>query len=152
MLCGMPWLPTEFEAPARLELSTGHHLRQISAGDVDIDYPAVMGSRERLWAKFGELWGWPPADMSLEDDRRDLERHVAEMEANESFNYAVFPPDEAELLGCVYVDPPPDGYDAESGWWVVDAHAGGPLEGAVDAEIPCWLQAAWGFGNVHRIG
>ena len=28
----------------------GHHLRQIRADDVDIDYPAVMGSRERLWA------------------------------------------------------------------------------------------------------
>ena len=148
----MAWLPTDFEAPARLELSTGHHLRQISASDVDIDYPAVMGSRERLWAKFGELWGWPPADMTLEDDRRDLERHVAEMATNESFNYAVFPDDEAELLGCVYVDPPPDGHDAESGWWVVDAHAGGPLEAALDGEIPGWLQDAWGFRNVHYIG
>jgi len=132
-------------------LATGHHLRQIREADVDIDYPAVMGSRESLWAKFGELWGWPPPDMTLEQDRADLARHAREMEANESFNYAVLDAGETELLGCVYIDPPPAGADAEASWWVVDAHAKGPLDAALEVTVPAWLAEAWGFQSVHYL-
>jgi hypothetical protein len=57
----MPWLRDGFISPQRVELATGDHLRPIRADDVDIDYRAVMGSRERLWELYGEAWGWPPA-------------------------------------------------------------------------------------------
>ena len=82
------WLPEGFAHPERVGLPTGHHLRPIQESDVGIDYPAVMGSRESLWAKYGEAWGWPPAHMSFEEDRRDLARHEAEMRDREAFNYA----------------------------------------------------------------
>jgi hypothetical protein len=85
----MSWLPEDFVHPERVELPTGHHLRPIRASDVDMDYPAVMGSRESLWARFGEMWGWPPEDMSHEADRQDLARHEAEISAQVTFNYAV---------------------------------------------------------------
>jgi hypothetical protein len=77
----MPWLADDFVHPERLELPTGHHLRPIRESDVDIDYPAVMGSQERLWAKYGEMWRWPPADMTYEFDRKDLARHEDEIAA-----------------------------------------------------------------------
>ena len=87
-----------------------------------------MGSRERLWALYGDLWGWPPATMTYEEDRADLARHAAEMPVNESFNYAVFDAGETELLGCIYIDPPgegsPAGSDAFVSWWVVDDAVG----------------------------
>jgi hypothetical protein len=102
----MAWLPGDFTHPERVELATGHHLRPIRAGDVDIDYPAVMGSRERLWAKYREAWGWPAADMTFEADREDLARHEEEIAAHITFNYAVLDDGETELLGCVYIDPP----------------------------------------------
>jgi hypothetical protein len=149
----MPWLPAHFSHPERLELATGHHLRPIRESDVEIDYPAVMGSRDRLWATYGELWGWPPADMTYEQDREDLARHEREIAAHESFNYAVLDHDETELLGCVYVDPPdeqvPDGTDAVASWWVVDREAGGDLERALDELVPRWLSDLWGFHAVH---
>jgi hypothetical protein len=50
----MPWLPADFAHPTRVQLDDGHHLRPIRESDVDIDYPAVMGSRERLWSLYGE--------------------------------------------------------------------------------------------------
>jgi hypothetical protein len=78
------WLPDGFSHPQRLDLLTGHHLRPIREADVDIDYSAVMGSRERLWAKYGAAWGWPPADMSYEADREDLARHEREIAAQET--------------------------------------------------------------------
>ena len=149
----MAWLPDDFSLPERVDLPTGHHLRPIRADDVDIDFPAVMGSRERLWAKYGEAWGWPPADMSFEADREDLAHHEAEIAALETFNYALLDADETELLGCVYVDPPdarsPAGADAIASWWVVDDAAGTELERVLDEFVPRWLAGPWGFTAVH---
>lgn len=120
---------------------------------MDIDYPAVMGSQERLSAKYGEFWGWPPADMSFEHDREDLARHEREANANETWNYAILDEPESELLGCVYIDPPagdaPPGSDAMVSWWVVEAAVGTPLERALDEALPGWLADAWGFSAVH---
>ena len=84
----MSWLPDGFATPQRVDLPTGHHLRPIRADDVDIDFPAVMGSRERLWAKYGAAWGWPPATMTPEQDREDLAHHAEEIAARITFNYA----------------------------------------------------------------
>ena len=149
----MGWLPDGFVHPERAELSTGHHLRPIRERDVAIDYPAVMGSRERLWSKYGEAWGWPPGDMSYEDDRRDLARHEAEIAAGETFNYAVLDEAERELLGCVYIDPPgqgsPPGTQAVVSWWVVDRLVAGPLDQLLQAFVPRWLTEVWGFEHVH---
>jgi L-amino acid N-acyltransferase YncA len=66
-----------------------------------------MGSRERLWAKYGRAWGWPPETVTYEEDWVDLARHEAEIAAHEeAFNYAVLNEGETKLLGCVYIDPP----------------------------------------------
>jgi RimJ/RimL family protein N-acetyltransferase len=149
----MAWLPEAFMPPGRAELATGHRLRPIRETDVAIDYPAVMASRRRLWEKYGAVWGWPPADMSYEDDRRDLARHEAEIAAHEAFNYAVVDKDETALLGCVYVDPPdetaPPGTDAVVSWWVVDDAVGSELEQALDGFVPSWLVEVWGFRSVR---
>ena len=149
----MSWLPEGFEHPERADLPTGHHMRPVRAADAEIDHPAVMGSRERLWAKYGKAWGWPPAHMTLEADRDDLAHHEAEIAAHETFNYAVLDAGETELLGCVYIDPPddrsPEGIDAVASWWVVDAATGTDLESALEAFVPAWLAATWGFSDVH---
>lgn len=149
----MAWPASGFEHPGRVELRTGHHLRPIRADDVDIDYPAVMGSQERLWARYGEAWGWPPASMSYEEDKADLARHEAEIGAHESFNYAVLDERETKLLGCVYIDPPgprsPAGADAVVSWWVIDEVVGTEFERALDDFVARWLLETWGFAAVH---
>jgi hypothetical protein len=147
------WPAEGFETPQRLDLETGHHLRPIRGADVDIDYPAVMGSRASLWARYGEAWGWPPETMTFEQDREDLVHHEVEIAAQETFNYAVLDAGETELLGCVYIDPPdgscPPGADALVSWWVVDAARGGDLERALAGAIPRWLADTWHFKAVH---
>jgi hypothetical protein len=149
----MPWLPATFEHPAHVELRTGHHLRPIRADDVDLDFPAVMGSRERLWSIFGPAWGWPPETMTLEQDRDDLARHEAEIEAHESFNYAVFDAAETALLGCVYIDPADRvGADADISWWLVDDLLGTELEEALDWSVPHWIARSWPFRQPRFVG
>jgi hypothetical protein len=149
----MVWLDPALTPPSRLDLPTGHHLRPIRELDVGIDYRAVMGSRRRLWEKYGDAWGWPPATMSYEDDREDLARHEAEAVARAAFNYAILDEAEGRLFGCVYIDPPeagaPSGSDAMASWWIVDEALGSPLEGALDDVVPSWLADVWGFRTVH---
>ena len=150
---GTPWLPADWQHPTRVELATGHHLRPIRADDVDLDFPAVMGSRERLWAIYGEAWGWPPATMTPGQDREDLAHHEREIAAHESFNYALLDADETELLGCVYVDPPEKpGADAEISWWVVDRLVGTEVEAALDALVPAWIASDWPLERPRYVG
>jgi hypothetical protein len=151
----MPWLPVEFVHPVLVNLPTGHHLRPIRGDDVDIDYPAVMGSRERLWTMFGVEWEWPAATMTFDEDRRDLLRHEQEIAAHEAFNYCVLDEAETRLLGCIYIDPPqtytPAGHDADVCWWVVDHMVETDLDQCLDDFVPAWLAATWPFGN-PRVG
>jgi hypothetical protein len=149
----MSWLPEDFTHPELVELASGYHMRPIRESDVDIDYPAVMGSRERLWEKYRDAWGWPSAELSYEADRVDLARHEAEIARHETFNYAILDRDETELLGCVYIDPSdsrtPPGSDAMVSWWVVDRMLGSELERFLDDFVPSWLSDAWGFSAVN---
>jgi len=147
------WLPADFEHPERVELSTGQHLRPIRESDATIDYPAVMGSRDRLWTIFGQSWGWPAATMTFDHDRADLARHEREMREHRSFNYAVLDADESQLLGCVYIDPAERvGADADVSWWVVDDARASPLETTLLEFVPRWLSEAWPFTRPRFLG
>ncbi len=149
----MAWLPDDFSHPTLLSLPDGHHYRPIRPSDTDMDYAAVMGSRESLWELFGEAWGWPPDHLTYEDDHEELVRHANEIEAHESFNYALLDADETALLGCLYIDPPERiGADAEISWWVVDSVAGTDLAAALETVIPAWISDEWPFERPRYIG
>lgn len=80
----MSWLPEDFVHPVRVPVpDTALHLRPIGESDTPLDYPAVMGSRERLWEIFGPAWGWPKERMTYEEDRIDLLRHEKEIAAHQ---------------------------------------------------------------------
>jgi hypothetical protein len=49
----MSWLLQHFSAPERVELPSVHHVRPIRETNVDIDYPAVMGSRSLAYTVAG---------------------------------------------------------------------------------------------------
>ena len=149
----MSWLPDDWEHPLRVELPTGHHLRPIRAADTELDMPAVMGSQARLWSIYGEAWGWPPATMTAEQDREDLQHHADEMETHESFNYALFDADETELIGCCYIDPTDKaGADADISWWVRDEYVGSAVERALDDLVPRWIAEDWPLERPRYVG
>jgi hypothetical protein len=149
----MAWLPENFVPARRVTVCDGYHLRPITAADADLDYPAVMGSQQRLWSIFGQAWGWPPATMTYQQDREDLARHEAEMAARLSFNYALLDDAGTALLGCVYIDlPEKQGADAEISWWVTDGQVGTRVERALDALVPRWIAAAWPFTQPRYVG
>jgi hypothetical protein len=146
-------LPEGFQPPAGLELTTGHHLRPIRVSDIDLDYPAVMGSQPRLFSIFGPAWGWPDPTTTRQEDLNELARHADEMVERKSYNFAMFDRDETALLGCLYVDPPEKvGADAEISWWVVDEEVGGALDEVLHDAIPAWIASEWPFTSPRYIG
>lgn len=148
-----PWLPDGWAHPTRVALTADHHLRPMGPEAVELDLPAVRGSRERLWSIYGAAWGWPPAELTREADIDDLAHHAAEIEAHESFLYGLFDAGETALLGCLYVDPAAKvGADADISWWVVDPLVGSPLEAALDAFVPAWIAADWPLTAPRYVG
>jgi len=141
----MAFLPSDFEVPAVAE--TGRfRLRSITIHDVFKDYDAVMSSRAHLWQRFGASWGWPAADLSIEQNIVDLGWHQKEFALRSSFDYAVMSLDEARLLGCVYIDPPCDPrVDAEVWLWARQSELAAGLEGELERFVVDWLGRSWPF-------
>ena len=78
-------------------------LRPIVAADAELDYAAVMESREYL--RGWEQTGWPEDDFTVAANREDLEKLERRHVNREAFTYTVMNPAETECLGCVYLMP-----------------------------------------------
>lgn len=140
------WLPPDFVHPMLVPVAFGHHLRPVREDDVDLDLVAVLGSRTRLWRRYGQAWKWPPETMTREENRADLGRRADAIAGHRSFTYALFDADETAMLGHVYIDPSERARaDAEISWWVVDECVGTDLETALDALVPAWIGNDWPF-------
>jgi RimJ/RimL family protein N-acetyltransferase len=98
----MPFYPEDAEVPRRLD-GDGFVLRPLRATDVDIDYEALMDSREmlRVW----DQGDWPSDDFTREENLEDLERHEREHDERSAFTFTIVDPTESECLGCVYLYP-----------------------------------------------
>lgn len=126
-------------------------LEPLNPRHVELDYAAFMSSRERLQAEM-PFGGWPSEDMSLEENRADLERHWSEYEHREAYAYTVLNPEGDDCQGCVYVYPAPAEMLAEHGlpanvcsvtFWVDDeALAAGAEEELVRALLD-WFERDW---------
>ena len=92
----------DFHAP--VELRTDEVLlRPILASDAELDYEAVMESREflRQW----EQSSWPADDFTVAANRADMEKLERRRADGELFTYTVMNPTETQCLGCVYISP-----------------------------------------------
>ena len=152
---------------AQAEISAGFAtdefvLRPIVAADTELDYAAVMESKEflRPW----EQTGWPADDFTLEEDRRDVEGLEQRHRDRYAFTYTVMDPSGTECLGCVYLMPPdarsfatseitPIGEDdwqrvgALVYFWVRTSRLASGLDGRLLASLRDWLARDW---NVCR--
>ncbi len=78
-------------------------IRPLLTTDVELDYAAVMESKEllRKW----EQSSWPADDFTLADNLKDLQRHEREHINREAFTFTVMNPTATECLGCIYIFP-----------------------------------------------
>ncbi|MGI9302453.1 MAG: hypothetical protein ACR2RB_07080 [Gammaproteobacteria bacterium] len=133
----------DFAVPESLAIDR-YRLEVLRPEVAEMDYDAVMSSRERLRKVFRENDHWPADDMPPEENIGDLERHEAEFRSRQAFAYTVLTPSRDRCLGCVYIYPPTvAGFDCEVYLWVRDS------EIALDEDLyTCvrqWLSTDWPF-------
>lgn len=69
--------------------------------DNEADYEAVMESVE--WLRRWSASEWPADDFTPDDNLDDLRGHIDEHAAREAFGFTIATPDEAQVLGSLYV-------------------------------------------------
>lgn len=141
------WLPEKFLVPDRFALGDDYHLRLARAADAPLSYPAVMSAQKRLWKQYGAQWDWPAVTLTLEQERAYLEDDERRARQREGFAYAVFPTDERQIVGFVYVERPmfeqAGDADVLMSWWLTDKFADSPLKQRIADLVPRWLRSEW---------
>ncbi len=142
------FVPDDYIVPLSLT-GPGFRLEPLGPQHNDADHRAWMSSIEHIHATPGfATWRWPPADgMSLDENRRDLQRHAEDFQQRAGFTYTVL--DDADVVvGCVYIYPSRDDPGiTEVRSWVTASRAG--LDPVLHETVDRWLAADWPFGDVR---
>ena len=140
------FIPQEFIVPESF-VTEQYGLEILSPSVTEIDYDAVMTSKVRLRTIFGEKTEWPRDDMSLEENRRDLQRHELEFKSREAFAYTVLTLSREKCIGCVYIVPSTvSEFDCEVYLWVRESHLN--LDADLYNNIRSWLTSSWPFNSI----
>ncbi|HEU0164659.1 MAG TPA: hypothetical protein VFQ54_06395 [Thermomicrobiales bacterium] len=137
-------------------------LRPIVAADAEMDYAAVMESREylRTW----EQSSWPADDFTVAANRKDLEMLERRHGNREAFTYTVVDPAGTECVGCVYIMPPDarsltkaritpvgdcrwEDYDAAVYFWVRRSRLAARTDRELLDALRTWLAQDWSLGR-----
>jgi hypothetical protein len=138
------FVPSDFVPRRRLEtplfvlepLAPEHNERDFEAWSSSIDHIRATPGWE------GSSW---PREMTLAENRADLERHARDFEQRTGFTYTVLAGD--EVVGCVYIYPL-EGVErgAQVRSWVRASRAG--LDEPLWRAVRDWLDLEWPFARV----
>lgn len=141
-----PFVPDDFDVPSGYR-SSDYQLEMLEPSIVDLDYDAVMSSRENLRRVFAENDKWPADDMTLKENLNDLVIHKQEFLDRKAFAYTVLNLERNKCLGCLYIEPSNrDEYDAEIYYWLRDDTL--HLEDEFSNAMREWIAERWPFKNV----
>ena len=158
----MPFYPDDAAVPA--ELRTDEMLlRMLRASDVELDYDAVISSREMLLRySYGR---WPREGFTFEENLSDLQAHERDHRERTAFTYTVMNPTQTECLGCVYLNPLENllrgykareedivavkgtDYEATVNFWVRQSRLIDDLDKRLLAALLDWLKTEWAFSR-----
>ena len=149
MIC-MLFYPEDAIVPEELRTEE-FLLRPLRVSDVEIDYAAVMDSKDMLHIMSQS--SWPSDDFTVDMNRRDLERHEKEHDERTAFTYTVLDPTERTCLGCVYVNHLKEGpmkgdHVAMLRFWVRQTYLEGDLDRRLLESLIDWFRNEWAFSRV----
>jgi hypothetical protein len=140
----MPFVTDDFTPPLDLK-DDRFVLEPLGPQHNESDHDAWSSSIDHIRSSFPDD-NWP-REMSLEENRADLERHARDFAARTGFTYTVLDPATRTVIGCVYIYPDTTGAtDATVASWVRATHA--ELDEPVRERVSAWLEAAWPFERV----
>ena len=138
-----PFVPDDFMVPNGLTHDQ-FHFKILEPSVNDLDYEAVMSSRENLRSVFAANDLWPADDMTLADNLNDLITHEKEFLARGAFAYTVLNMDKTKCIGCIYIEPShKKGIDTEVYYWIRDDSQ--DLFETFENTLKSWLKTQWPF-------
>lgn len=144
------FVPDDFDPPRGLA-GDGFELEPLGPQHTESDYDAWTSSMEHIRSTPGYPDGRWPREMSLEDNRRDLERHARDFAERRGFTYTVLDPATHEVIGCLYIYPSGrNDRDAEVLMWVRASRA--ELDAPLWEAVRDWLARDWPFTAVDSHG
>jgi len=139
------FVPPDFDVPLGLE-TPQFVLEPLGPEHNERDYDAWTSSMAHIRATPG--WGdrrWP-REMTLDENRADLERHADDFRNRTGFTYTVLDAGH-DVVGCVYIYPARDGtHDAHVQSWARADRA--ELDRPLWQAVSEWLASAWPFRRV----
>jgi hypothetical protein len=137
------FVPAEFDPP-RAFTAGGFHLEPLGPEHNERDFAAWRSSMEHIRRSPGYPDGNWPREMSLEENRADLERHARDFADRSGFTFTVLDTSD-DVVGCVYVYPARDAiHDAVVQSWVRESEAS--HDDTFRRAIADWLTSgAWPF-------
>lgn len=124
-------------------------IRPIKLTDAKVDYTAVMESRDQISNTFGLDHPWPPADLTLEQNRVDLAWHQKEHQRRDAFTYTVYDTDTNTELGCLYIQPTRvSNYEAGIYFWTSAVAGRRNLTANISETIRQWISDDWPFDKI----
>lgn len=157
----MSFYPENVPVPAGLRTDE-FVLRMLSPIDVELDYDAVIASKESLRAYSDGRW--PREGFTIEENLADLEEHERDFHARTGFTYTVMNPTETQCLGCVYLYPIDNilrlaeideadlatmrSTDANATFWARQDRHRDDLDKRLLAALISWLRNDFAFSNL----
>ena len=145
----LKFVPDNFLVP-QVFVSAPFRFEVLEPSVAEIDYEAVMSSREHLRNVFREHDDWPPDDMTLAYNITDLARHQREFNERYAFAYTVRESAGDGYWGCVYINPSSTHFDTQVHLWVSDAALS--HDENLYATVRDWLAKDWPFETVAYPG
>jgi hypothetical protein len=141
------FVPPDFDVPLGLE-SRQFVLEPLGPEHNERDYDAWTSSMEHIHSTPGWRDSRWPREMTLDENRADLERHADDFRGRTGFTYTVLHPQSRDVIGCVYIYPLPDSeHAARASSWVRASHAS--LDAPLWREVSDWLAADWPLSSVE---
>ena len=140
------FVPETFKVPTSFD--TDHfYIEMLTPVVAELDFEAVMSSKERLRSVFDEKTNWPEDSMSFSDNINDLERHHEEFLSRKAFAYTILTPTKDKCIGCLYIDPcKVNKFDCEVFLWLIDEYL--TFDNEIYQFIRYWLNRHWPFKKI----
>ena len=138
-----PFVPDDFDPPTAFT-AAGFRLEPLGPEHNERDYAAWTSSMEHIRRSPGFAGSEWPQEMSLDENRGDLERHAADFTERKGFTFTVLDATD-DVVGCVYIYPARDDvHDAKVRSWVTETQAARDED--FRRELAEWLSSdAWPF-------
>ena len=144
----MRFVPAGFVLPTPIA-TTEFRLALLGPEHNESDYAAWTSSMDFIRGLPGWATSRWPQPMTIEDNLRDLQSHIARSRSGADFAYTVMLPDRDEVIGCVYLTPtrPPRAGAAGVHSWVTAEHS--DLDKPLHDAVSRWLEEQWPWTDVE---